>query len=222
MAPKVGSVSSQPRERQLAFIVVSDQSAIKDPARQQLARTQAIKNALQDKRRRLQLTNDNFVQEKPNDTGRRRKAREIEDDEDVVELPRRSAAFESGKVDPFETLAIDTSRLATLLRHSSARQAGEPVFSVNHPSDYQGLRSVFSAGIEDPALAFAICLKLALAANGGKLDEECSAYKLKAIQWVNARISNPAEAASTTTVGAVLLLVGVAVSSPIRCSVLDH
>ena len=121
--------SSQNQEQlQLAFINISDQDAIKDPARQQHARTQAIKHALQRKRRQLQLTQNNFVEATPESITRRRRRRESEPEDNLVELPRISAAFQSGLIDPFETLAIDPNRLAGLLRHSSARHAGEPVF----------------------------------------------------------------------------------------------
>ena len=140
---------------------------------------------------------------------RRRKRKEKEDEDEVIELPRSSASFQTGVIDPFNTLSIDASHLAKLLRHSTARQAGEPVFSVNDAIDYQCLRSVFHADIEDAALASALCLTLAFAANGGVLDQECDAYRLQAIQSVNAKLSDPAEATSTSTVGAILLLVSI-------------
>ena len=191
------SSSNQPEALQLAFITISDQQSIKDPARQQLARTQAIKLSLQRKRRQLQLTAKNFVDETPS-TIRRRKKRDKADEEGVLELPRRSASLQSSLVDPFDTLTFNASRLIQLLRHSSARQAGEPVFSVNDAIDYQGLKSVFHSGLEDPALTAALCLTLAFAANGGVMDRECSAYRLMCIQHV------------------ILLLVGVEVRILIR------
>lgn len=214
-----GTSSNQPRELQLAFITISDQKSIKDPANQQLARTQAIKHSLQRKRRQLQLSSKNFVDETPSTIGQRRKKRTKDEIEDVSKLPVRSASFRTNAADPFETLTIDANRLTKLLRHSSARQAGEPVFSVNDAIDYQGLKSVFHSGLEDPALSAALCLTLAFAANGGVMDRECSAYRLKCIQHVNEKLSDPAEAASTTTVGTILLLVGVEVRCPIRCNV---
>ena len=54
---------SEPGGLELSFITISDEKSIKDPARQQLARTQAIKHSLQRKRRQLQLTAKNFVDE---------------------------------------------------------------------------------------------------------------------------------------------------------------
>lgn len=208
-----GEAFGRPQGLRLAFINISDQNSIKDPAHQQLARTQAIKYSLHRKRCQLQLASNNFVDETPISIGRRRKRGSKEAMYDTPQLPRRSASFQTSIVDPFETLTVDANRLASLLRHSSARQAGEPVFSFNDSVDYQDLRSVFHSGLEDPALSSALCLTLAFAANGGIMDTECSAYRLKCIQHVNQKLSNPTEAASTTTVGTVLLLVGVEVIS---------
>ena len=206
-----GSFSNQPHELQLSFITISDQESIKDPAKQQLARTQAIKHSLQRKRRQLQLTSKNFVDETPITISQRRKKRTKDGVDEASKLPVASASFRTSAADPFDTLTIDANRLTQLLRHSSARQAGEPVFSVNDAIDYQGLKSVFHSGLEDPALSAALCLTLAFAANGGAMDRECSAYRLKCIQHVNEKLSDPAEAASTTTIGTILLLVGVEV-----------
>ena len=209
MAPKASS-STNEDELQLAFITISDQSAIKDPVQQQLARTQAIKHSLHRKRRQLQLSNNNFVEETPNSI-RRRKKRASGEVGELIKLPQRSASLSTAQVDPFDTLAINADRLNALLRHSSAQQAGEPIFSVNDAVEYQGLRSVFQAGLEDGALAAALCLTLAFAANGGVMNQECSAYRSKAIQHINEKLSDPAEAASSCTVGTVLLLLGVEV-----------
>ena len=215
-----GISSNQQHELQLAFITISDQNSVKDPAWQQLARTQAIKHSLQRKRQQRQLSANNFVDETPKTIVRRRKIRRNDDEGEVIELPQHPATFESCPVDPFDSLTVDARRLATLLRHSSARQAGEPIFSVNNAIDYQNLRSVFHAGLEDPALASALCLTLAFAANGGIMDEECSAYRLKAITHVSAKLSKPAEAASTTTIGTILLLVGIEACNGIRLALL--
>ena len=158
--------SSQPEVLELSFITISDEKSIKDPARQQLARTQAIKHSLQRKRRQLQLTAKNFVDETPDTIVRRKKRRDKEDAEKAIVLRSRSSSLGTSSIDPFDTLTIDTKRLSQLLKHKSARQAGEPVFSVNEAIDYQGLKSVFHSGLEDPALSAALCLTLAFAANG--------------------------------------------------------
>lgn len=205
------SECNQPEAPELAFITISDQESIKNPAHQQLARTQAIKHSLQRKRRQLQLTASNFVDETPDTIGRRRKRSVKENHKSVVEPPSCSTTLGASVINPFQTLTVDANRLTELLRHRSARHAAKPVSSVDDALDYQGLYNIFHSGLEDPALTAALCLTLALSANGGVMDGECSAYRLKCIRHINEKLSDPAQAASTTTVGAILLLVGVEV-----------
>ena len=212
-----GRATTNTRGLELAFITFSGQSALKDPVQQQIARTQAIKNSLQRKRHQLQSANENFIDETQS-VVKRGKRRITPEEANEVELPRQSASLASSIVDPFACIAVDASRLSFLLQHTSAHQAGDPVFSVNSPIEFQGLRSIFNAGLEDPGLAAAVCLALAFAANGGIMDQECTAYRLKAIQHVNETLSDPAQAASTTTIGTVLLLVGVEV----HCSLVSN
>lgn len=206
-----GEASSNQRELELAFITISDQRAIKDPERQQLARTQAIRNSLQRKRHQLQSTNENFVDE-TRSIVKRGKLRSTANNAGESKQSRRSASLASSVVDPFGTITLDTNRLIILLQQT--REAGGPVFSVNSPIEFHGLRNMFNADLEDPGLSSAVCLALALAAKGGIMDRECTAYRLKAIQHVNRTLANPTEAASTTTIGTVLLLVGVEVCRP--------
>jgi hypothetical protein len=130
--------------QQLAFITILDQASIKDPARQQEARTQAIRHSLGKKRRELQLNAQNFVDETPASLAKRRKKRPGKDI--ANDLPRRSASFQTKEVDPFDCIAVNATRLTSLLRHKAARQAGEPVFSVNDTTEYQRIHSVFNAG----------------------------------------------------------------------------
>lgn len=192
------------------FITISDGESLKDPTRQQQARTHAIKNSLQRKRRQLESYCQNFVDQTPALITKRKKSAE-EQDEARKRLHKRSATLCIQSFDPFETLAVNADRLTKLLRHGSAQHAGEPVFSVNDATEHQGLRSVFTAGYQDPALASALCLTLVFASNGHVMDEECVLYNTKTIKYLNARLSNPDEAASNVTLGAVLLLVGVEV-----------
>lgn len=211
--------SNEPYEQQLAFINISDINSISDPAQQQSARSQAIRHALQRKQRRLRLSSDNFVNATSSSLGRlpSRPFQNSQDEpaDEVVELPRRSASFQSGTVDPFETLtinpAIDSERFARLLQSSTAKQAGEPVFSVNYQTEHQRLSSIFEEDLNDAAFSSALYLTLVFAANGGVMDQECYAYRSKAIQHVSSKLSDPVEAASSTTVGSVLLMIGVEV-----------
>ncbi|KAG5802473.1 hypothetical protein H9Q74_009533 [Fusarium xylarioides] len=78
-------------------------------------------------------------------------------------------------LDPFQSLAVDTKRLQILLNDFNARQAPEPVFSVE--DDFQNFRSVFRSGLVDPALLNAVMLSLAFTANGGVINKECLVYR---------------------------------------------
>ena len=98
---------------QFAFITICDGDSIKDPARQQQARTQAIKHSLQRKRRRLELSSRNFVDQTPSLVAKR-KPREKEAEEPPVRLPQRSASFGVQSIDPFDTLAVNADRLTKL------------------------------------------------------------------------------------------------------------
>jgi hypothetical protein len=55
-------------------------------------------------------------------------------------------------------------------------------------------------------------LSLAFTVNGGAINKECLIYRGKAIQYIRERISTPDKAVSESTIGAILLLVGVEVS----------
>ena len=90
------------------------------------------------------------------------------------------------------------------------------MFSVNDATEYQELRSVFTVGYQDPALASALCLTLLFASNGNVMDQECVVRLVQTIKYLNARLSNPEEAATTITIGVVLLLLGVEVKPPTR------
>lgn len=124
------------------------------------------------------------------------------------EVPRSIAPTSP---DPFSCIAVDGDRLAVLLRSSSARQAGHPIFSVNDAIEFQGLRRVFEVGFEDAPLTSAVYLVLMFTADG--MTEECYRCRLHVIQTVKERLPIVREAATCATIGAILLLIGVEVSS---------
>ena len=150
-------------------------------------------------------------------------------------------SLSSGTLDPFQTLAVDSSRLQTLIgdcklaspRHlklslsrigwliinglDRARQAPEPVFSIAEALAFQNFRSVFGTGLVDPALLNAVMLSLAFAATTGgiiTLDRECLGYQGQAISYIRERMGSLDEANLVSTIGAILLLAGVEVCKP--------
>ncbi|KAJ4076858.1 hypothetical protein NW761_012396 [Fusarium oxysporum] len=122
-------------------------------------------------------------------------------------LTSSPASLSASLLDPFQSLAVDSKRLQVLLNDFNARQAPEPVFSVE--DDFQNFESVFRSGLVDPALLNAVMLSLAFTANGGVMNKECLVYRGQAIQHIREKISTPDKAVSESTIGAILLLVGV-------------
>ncbi|KAH7208256.1 hypothetical protein BKA60DRAFT_599336 [Fusarium oxysporum] len=122
-------------------------------------------------------------------------------------LTSSPASLSASLLDPFQSLAVDSKRLQVLLNDFNARQAPEPVFSVE--DDFQNFESVFRSGLVDPALLNAVMLSLAFTANGGVMNKECLIYRGQAIQHIREKISTPDKAVSESTIGAILLLVGV-------------
>ncbi|KAF5250660.1 hypothetical protein FOXYS1_14857 [Fusarium oxysporum] len=101
-------------------------------------------------------------------------------------LTSSPASLSASLLDPFQSLAVDSKRLQVLLNDFNARQAPEPVFSVE--DDFQNFESVFRSGLIDPALLNAVMLSLAFTANGGVMNEECLIYRGQAIQHIREKI----------------------------------
>ncbi|KAI0187989.1 hypothetical protein EV127DRAFT_136959 [Xylaria flabelliformis] len=190
---------------QFQFISVQAPDNAKDHAARRLARSHAVKQALKNKREMQQEQRNNFrvmtPKNKQENSGRRRTrtATEI--------TPLRSLSV--SMLDPFQTLAVDSSRLQTLLGDYKARQAPEPVFSVAEELAFQSFGSVFRTGFVDPALLSAVMLSLTFASAGGSTNPECLGYRGQTIGYVREKMSSPAEATSESTIGAILLLAGV-------------
>ena len=99
----------------------------------------------------------------------------------------------------------------TINGSEKARQAPEPVFSVAEGLAFQNFRSVFRTGLVDPALLNTIMLSFVFAVTGGSIDRECLEYQGQAISCIRRNMGSPDEAISESTIGAILLLTGVAV-----------
>ncbi|CAG7561207.1 unnamed protein product [Fusarium equiseti] len=109
-------------------------------------------------------------------------------------------------LDPFDSLPVKGSRLQHLLNNHQARQAPEPVFSISQDLDFQNFHSVFRAGLVDLALMNAVMLSLTFAASGGVLNNESLVYRGQAIHHIRETMD---KTVSESTIGAILLLVGV-------------
>ncbi|CEI63545.1 hypothetical protein FVEN_g6676 [Fusarium venenatum] len=118
------------------------------------------------------------------------------------------ATLSASTIDPFDSLAIKGTRLQHFLNNYEARLAPEPVFSVSKDLDFQNFQSVFRAGLVDPALSNAVMLSLAFAASGGIINKECLIYRGQAIHHIRETMMFN-HSVSESTIGAILLLVGV-------------
>ncbi|KAI0537970.1 hypothetical protein GGR58DRAFT_470033 [Xylaria digitata] len=186
------------------FISIRAPDNLKDPVTRRLARSHAVKHALENKRKLQQDSRNNFRAMAPQvRTGRFTRKRMHTD-------TRVSPSFLSlGMMDPFQSLAVDSSRLQVLLSDYEARQSLEPVFNIAEQLTFQSFRSVFRTGLIDPALLSAVMHTLAFAAAGGGISWECLGYQGRAFCFVRERMSSPRKATSESTIGAILLLAGV-------------
>ncbi|KAI0111295.1 hypothetical protein GGR51DRAFT_509619 [Nemania sp. FL0031] len=190
---------------QFQFISIQAPNDGKDRVTRRLARSHAVKQALKNKRKLQQESRDNFRITTSQDTrgmlaGRRPRT-------GIMAMSFLSPS--AGKLDPFETLAVDASRLQALLNDHKAWQAPEPVFSVAEEAAFQSFRSVFRTGLVDPALLNAVMLSLAFSVAGGSINRECLGYQGQTISYVRERMGSLCEATSEATIGAILLLAGV-------------
>jgi hypothetical protein len=176
---------------------------------QQLARTHAIRFAIERKRRVRRDLQNRFIPHQVPSSAERGTSQVQAPAPVSPRIPRRSWTLALDTIDPFESLAVQGRRLTFLLTHHASRQAGEPVFSLNTQHDWQSFGDVCANAFCDPALVHAVCLTLAFAANGGRLDGECLFYRLRSIQRINSHLSNPSEAVSQSVITAILLLAGV-------------
>ncbi|KAK9416635.1 putative Transcription factor domain-containing protein [Seiridium unicorne] len=187
------------------FISIQAPGDSNDRSSRRLARSHAVRRALENKRKLQQDSRDNFRVTTSKDA-----SRSPGNNETCAKISGALfCSVSTGALDPFQTLAVDSSRLQILLSNYKARQAPEPVFSVAEELAFQSFRSVFRTGMVDPALINAVMLSLAFAVTGGCIDRECLEYQGHAISYIRERMGSLGEATSESNIGAILLLAGV-------------
>ncbi|KAK8067212.1 hypothetical protein PG997_013959 [Apiospora hydei] len=176
------------------FHFVTDQgapSATKQLATRRQARSHAVKQALENKRKLQQKAGDNFRVATPKDLVPREKSKNQKTNAEEDRRPRICSSLSVGLLDPFQTLAVNSSRLQALLSTQEARCASEPVFTIAGAWEFQNFRYVFRSGFVDPALLNAVMLSFTAAVTRGKLDGECLGYRGQAISHIRERVSSP-------------------------------
>ncbi|RDW91726.1 hypothetical protein BP5796_02891 [Coleophoma crateriformis] len=200
------------------FISIQAPDVPKDRITRRLARSHAVKQALQNKRKLQQESGDNFRVM----TSKHKPRRGLSSRSCTGTLTMSLLSLSAGALDPFQTLALDSSRLQILLCDYKARQAPEPVFSMVEELAFQNFHSVFRTGLVDSALLSAVMLSFAFAVTGGRIDQECLGYQGQAIKYVREKMSSLDEATSESTIGAILLLAGVEARLGMRSQVQLH
>ncbi|KIW00265.1 uncharacterized protein PV09_08155 [Verruconis gallopava] len=189
----------------LHFVAVQFPNGPCDKAARRRAKSHAVRQAIEKKRKLQQELRTNFCAMMHEDTTgfSKKKASTLQ------MLPPSLYPLFLGVLDPFQMLPVDTRRLQELLVNHRARHAPEPVFSVKEELAFQRFSSVFPAGSADPALLNAVMLSLAVAETEGSIDRECLNYQGKTLACIRENITSPEQATSEATIGAILLLAGV-------------
>ncbi|UKZ93267.1 uncharacterized protein TrAFT101_008187 [Trichoderma asperellum] len=167
------------------------------------AKSHAVKQALKAKRLLEQKSTDNFrvTLLKEHNT--------LINKSYFTNHPSLTPSLSASAIDPFGMLPVDTSRLQMLLGDSRARKASEPVFSITEELAFQNFHTVFRTGLTDPALSNAVMFSLLFAVTEGNLDLECLKYKVCVIGCIRDKVAYIKGAVLESTIGAILLLVGV-------------
>jgi len=93
------------------FISIQAPDHAKDQITRRLARSHAVKQALENKRKLQQESGDNFRVTTSKDEPRRMVSKRTR----TITLATPLFSLSAGTLDPFQTLAVDSSRLQTLL-----------------------------------------------------------------------------------------------------------
>ncbi|KAH8801797.1 putative N-ethylmaleimide reductase [Xylogone sp. PMI_703] len=186
------------------FICVQSLDVVGDRKAKRLARSHAIKRALENKRKLQQRSGHNFRITSLNEHPRRKVAQRTWEYHSTLLTSSPTA----GLLNPFQMLAADSSRLRTWLTQHEAHKPAEPIFSISDELVLRNYRSIIQSGVDDPALLNAIKLTFTFAVAGG-VNRECLLYHNQALNHIRVRMSSPEEATSEATLGAILLLAGI-------------
>ena len=184
---------------------ISEPAASKDRQRTRIARSHAVGVALARQRQRAQQHGENFREF----TG----VSKAQNEKDKLKVSKATAPFGylgDASIDPFDTLPINARRLTTLFHSRCSICAGEPVYNVNDAIHYQSLHSVFQTGLTDGALTAALGLTMSYAAKRD-FDHECITFSSVAMQQIRKKLSSTESAATPSTIGSVVLLLGIEV-----------
>ncbi|KAL7931191.1 hypothetical protein V8C35DRAFT_310628 [Trichoderma chlorosporum] len=199
----MGTQPLKPDAQGFKFISIKGPCRKQGPGANRSAKSHAVKQALKAKRLLEQESQRNFRVTVLKDE------RSALVNEPHIMHPTIIPSLSTSVIDPFDMLPVDASRLQMLLGNNRARKASEPVFSFTEELAFQNFHSVFRSGLTDPALSNAVMLSLLFAVTEGNLDIECLGYKVCVIGCIRDKVARVKGAVSESTIGAILLLVGV-------------
>ncbi|KAH7134440.1 putative N-ethylmaleimide reductase, partial [Dactylonectria macrodidyma] len=184
------------------FISFQHPADARDRKKRRLARSHAIKQALEHKRKLQQESGLNFRVATLSNT--------------ISTLARQGGGATTitsplllfAGASQTKMAATDSSKLRSWLTRCKMSQAAEPVFSVGDELVLLNFYSIFQTGLADPALLNATMLTFAFATSG-TIDREFLNYQSQALTSIRSRMEYPDRATSESTLGAILLMAGI-------------
>lgn len=192
------------------FITIENPTLPCDRQTKRLAQSHAVARSLAKKRKLQQRTGQNFY------VASLRREGDEHRHEGRAAVVRKwwsttsATPFPCASSDPFQMLIAESPRLQAL--YNAATE--QPSLSIPDELVVRNFGCILKRGVDDEALLNAfmlMCRVTAAGTAGGALDAECLGYQGRALRSVRQRMDCPEEAASESTIGAMVLLASVEV-----------
>ncbi|PVI05730.1 hypothetical protein DM02DRAFT_650404 [Periconia macrospinosa] len=103
--------------------------------------------------------------------------------------PGPTIAISCEVLDPFGSLSVDQSELHVLLRHLSAQQAVEPVFSISDAFTFHNLHGAYANAFTDSAFSSALMCAISLGKHKYILMPDVLYHQGQAINYINKQLT---------------------------------
>uniref|UniRef100_A0A8H7K2J7 Transcription factor domain-containing protein n=1 Tax=Bionectria ochroleuca TaxID=29856 RepID=A0A8H7K2J7_BIOOC len=188
------------------FVSIQCPDGVEDRKNKRLARSHAIKHALERKRKAQQQSGLNFRLLSWSQDSSRATASTKTQLNRMIESPEVKCTGTA--IDLIRILDSGSSRLQTCLSQSKTEHSAEPIFSIADELVLFNFIQVFRARPGDPALHNAAMLTFSLATNGA-LGIAGLNFQNKAINTISERMSCLDVATSESTLASIILLAGI-------------
>ncbi|KAJ5689261.1 N-ethylmaleimide reductase [Penicillium macrosclerotiorum] len=193
---------------QFHFISIENPGHMKAQRTTRQARSHAVAHGLEKKRKLERSSGQNFRPAKIRND-RIQPENTIKQSQALVESPCRSTFHCADGPDPFQMLAEGSPRLQASFIYHKARYPRKPVFDMAEELVLQGFGPVVANGRDDHALLSAVMLTIMLATSADNIDKVFLKYQVEALSAIRQRLDAINRVASESTLGAILLLVGI-------------